>query len=66
MRCNFSENGALCTNCIVHKLDCIVTVSCKNKPTICSKGARVGKISINWSKTLNNFSEDTEITVRVD
>jgi len=66
IRYNFSKNGALCTNYVVHKLDYTVAVSYRRRPTIRSKDTRVGEVSINWSKALDNFAEGIEITIRVN
>ena len=49
----------------MHKLDYTVAVGRRRKPAIRSKDARVGKVPVDWSETLDNFVEGTEITVRV-
>jgi hypothetical protein len=47
-------------------LDYTVAVSCRRKPTIHNKDAKVGEVPIDWSEALDNFIKSIEITVRVD
>jgi hypothetical protein len=50
----------------VHNLDYTVAVSRRRKPAIRGKDARVSEVPVDWSKALDNFTEGTEIMVKVN